>query len=86
MTCKGNSAETCGGPNRLTAFQYGSGSSTTPSNPSKPNPNGKRGLAYNDNNPYGDATLANMFKSYSKISWGYDWGFPSHGLASSFEL
>ncbi|KAI9650547.1 hypothetical protein NHQ30_000564 [Ciborinia camelliae] len=81
MACNGNSGETCGGPNRLTAFQSG-GTGTTPS----PSKSGKRGLAYNDNNAYKDATLANLLKGYSKITWGYDWGFPSHSLDSSIEF
>ncbi|KAG4028447.1 hypothetical protein MFRU_021g00380 [Monilinia fructicola] len=82
MACNGNQAETCGGPNRLTLYQN-SGSGTNPTNPSK---SGKRGLAYDRNNPFGDATFANLFKSYSKITWGYDWGFPSWGLDSSIEF
>lgn len=85
MACNGNSAETCGGPNRLTTFQNG-GSGTIPSNPTNPSKSGKRGLAYNNNNPFGDATLANLLKGYSKITWGYDWGFPSFGLDSNIEL
>jgi hypothetical protein len=80
MACKGNSAETCGGPNRLTAFSYGG--STTP----QPTGSGKRGLGYNNNNPSGNAVYANMFKGNAKVSWGYDWGFPSYGLDSGFEL
>ncbi|ESZ98873.1 hypothetical protein SBOR_0731 [Sclerotinia borealis F-4128] len=90
MACKGNSAETCGGPNRLTVFQNGgSGSGTTPSsptNPTYPSKSGKRGLAYNKNNPFGDASLGNLLKGYSKITWGYDWGFPSYSLDSSIEF
>lgn len=74
MACKGNAAELCGGRNRLTLYEnLASGI-------------GKRGLAYNDNNPNKSAVYANMFKGYSKVSWGYDWGFPSHGLDSYFEL
>ena len=46
----------------------------------------KRGLAYNNNNPNGDATYANLFKDYPKISWGYDWGYPAWGLDPSLEL
>lgn len=74
MACKGNAAETCGGPNRLDVYQYTSSAS------------GKRGLAYNNNNPGANAEYANLFTGYSKVSWGYDWGYPSWGLASSFEL
>lgn len=77
MPCKGNSAETCGGPNRLDVYQYTS-SGTSGS--------AKRGLAYNNNNPGGNADYANLFVGYSKISWGYDWGYPSYSLDSSFEL
>lgn len=71
MTCSGDSSEAYGGPNRLDLYQYP--------------PVAKRGLAYNTNNPEGNAMYTNLFASYSKISWGYDWGFPSAGL-SSFEL
>lgn len=78
MACKGASGETCGGSNRLIVYQYGT-SSTAPSA-------GKRGLAYNNNNPAANAQYANLFVGYSKISWGYDWGFPSYGLSSAFEL
>lgn len=85
MACNGNSAQTCGGPNRLTTFQTG-GSGTTPTPPTTPNKSGKRGLAYNNNNSFKDATLANLLKGYSKITWGYDWGFPSWGLDSGIEL
>lgn len=46
----------------------------------------KRGLAYNNNNPDSNAAYANLFAGYSKISWGYDWGYPSWGLDSDFEL
>jgi hypothetical protein len=82
MACNGNAAEKCGGPNRLTVYQStSSGGSTSP-----PSGTGKRGLAYNNNNPSGNATFANMFKGYSKISWAYDWGYPSYGLDASFEL
>jgi hypothetical protein len=70
--------ETCGGPNRLDVYQY-----TSSSSGSSP---GKRGLAYNNNNPSANAEYANLFAGYSKISWGYDWGYPSWGLGSSFEL
>jgi hypothetical protein len=82
MACKGNSAETCGGPNRLDVYQYsssGSGGGT-------PTGTGKRGLAYNNNNPGANAEYANLFRGYSKVSWGYDWGYPSYNLDSSFEL
>ncbi len=75
MACKGNAAETCGGSNRLDVYQYGSSSST-----------GKRGVAYNSNNPYNNAQLANLFVGYNTISWGYNWGYPSYGLSSTFEL
>jgi hypothetical protein len=71
---KGNSAETCGGPDRLDIYQY---SSTVTA---------KRGLAYNNNNPDANAEYANLFVGYSKISWGYDWGYPSWSLDPSFEL
>jgi hypothetical protein len=47
---------------------------------------GKRGLAYNNNNPDDNATYANLFKGYSSVTWGYDWGYPSYDLDSSFEL
>lgn len=49
-------------------------------------PSAKRGLAYNTNNPDSNAVYANLFTGYNKISWGYDWGFPSAGLSPSFEL
>ncbi len=64
MACKGNAAEICGGPNRLDVYQHGSGGGTTPPPPS----NGKRGLAYNNNNPGANAEYANLFKGYSKVS------------------
>jgi hypothetical protein len=89
MACKGNSAEMCGGLNRLTVYQQGSGSSTGGgggSGGSTTTHSGKRGLAYNNNNPDNNATYANLFESYSSVSWGYDWGFPSYGLDSVFEL
>lgn len=77
MPCKGNTAEICGGPNRLSLFQYsGSGSASS----------AKRGLSYNNNNPYGNAAYANLFEGYQKVSWGYDWGYPSWGLAPTFEF
>lgn len=47
---------------------------------------GKRGIAYNNNNPSSDSVYANLFKGNSKVSWGYDWGYPSWSLDSSFEL
>lgn len=77
MACNGNAAEICGGPNRLTVFQ---------SSPSSGTGIGKRGLAYNNNNPSANAVYANMFKGYNKISWAYDWGYPSWGLDTFFEL
>ncbi|KAF7949536.1 uncharacterized protein EAE97_003045 [Botrytis byssoidea] len=86
MACKGNNAEMCGGPNRLTAFQSGGGSSTTPPNTSNPSKSGKRGITYDSNNVHGDSTYGNMLKGYSKITWGYDWGFKSNGLDSSIEF
>src|SRR5580700_4520494 len=47
MACSGNSAETCGGTNRLNAYQWlGTGSS-------------KRGINYTPDNNYNNATLAN---------------------------
>ena len=77
MACNGNKAEICGGSNRLTVSQH----TTT-----APTAAGKRGLAYNNNNPGASAEYANLFKGYPKVSWGYDWGYPSWGLDSSFEL
>lgn len=86
MACNGNGGQTCGGPNRLTAFQTGGGgSSTPPSNPA-PSKYGKRGLAYDSNNKYGDASFGNMFRQYSKVSWGYNWGYTNHGLDSSLDF
>jgi hypothetical protein len=41
---------------------------------------GQRGLAYSN------ATFANFFKSYPKITWGYDWAYPSHELYGSLEF
>jgi len=41
---------------------------------------GKRGLNYNN------ATWANYFAGYPQITWGYNWGWPSNGLDSSFEF
>ncbi|KAJ5889304.1 hypothetical protein N7504_010114 [Penicillium tannophilum] len=46
----------------------------------------KRGLAYNNNNPNNNAAYANLFAGYPKVSWGYDWGYPSWGLGSNFEF
>jgi hypothetical protein len=46
----------------------------------------KRGIAYNNNNPSGNAVYANLFKGHTKVSWAYDWGYPSWNLDSSFEL
>lgn len=48
---------------------------------------GKRGLAYNNNNVYGNATYANkFFANAPQVTWGYDWGYPSWNLSSVFEL
>jgi hypothetical protein len=48
---------------------------------------GKRGLAYNNNNAYGNATYANeFFANSSQVTWGYDWGYPSWNLSSVVEL
>ena len=78
MACKRDNTETYGGPNGLDVYQYASsGPATGPA---------KRGLVYNNNNPSSNAEYANLFKGYSKISWGYDWGYPSQGLDPSFEL
>ena len=41
---------------------------------------GKRGLAYSD------ANLANDFVDYSSITWGYNWGYPAHGLSDNLEF
>ncbi len=76
MACKGNAAEACGGSDRLDIYQYGLPSTAT----------GKRGLAYNNNNPAANAEYANLFAGYNSITWGYDWGFPSYDLSSTFEL
>jgi hypothetical protein len=73
MACKGNNAEVCGGPNRLSVY------SSTPSTSTGP-VMGKRGLAYTN------ATQANLMKGYPKITWGYNWGYPSNGLDSSIEF
>jgi hypothetical protein len=77
MACKGDASETCGGSNGLDVYQYTS-SSTSGS--------GKRGLAYNNNNPTANAEYANLFVGYPAITWGYDWGYPSWSLSSTFEL
>lgn len=90
MPCNGNQAEMCGGPNRLSVYQYGNavvpGQSAASPPPSTSRGTGKRGVAYTSGNPSGNAVFANMFKGYSKISWGYDWAYPSLGLDSYFEL
>jgi hypothetical protein len=100
MKCKGDSAEICGGPNRLDVYQYDPSASPTISSKSiqptstssviQPTATsagtGKRGIAYSTGNPDGNATYANLFKGYSKVTWGYDWGYPSHGLDVSFQL
>ncbi|OBT38940.1 hypothetical protein VE00_10492 [Pseudogymnoascus sp. WSF 3629] len=88
MKCNGNSSETCGGPNRLDVYSSTSSPSTTSSSTptSTPGSTGKRGLAYNNNNPSANAEYANLFKGYSKVSWGYDWGYPSWDLDASFEF
>lgn len=78
MNCNGNSAQICGGANRLSVYK--SGASSTPLT------TGKRGLAYNNNNPSKNAQYANLFVGQSKVTWGYDWGFPSWDLSSTFEL
>lgn len=80
MPCKGDAAETCGGSNRLSVYQLSSGSTPPSEGPRK------RGLGYNNNNPAGNAIFANMFKGYKKISWAYDWGYPSWDLDGVFEL
>jgi len=41
---------------------------------------GKRGLNYNN------AVWANYFKGSPQVTWGYNWGWPSNGLDSSFEF
>ena len=61
--CNGDASEMCGGSNRLTVYQY-SGSGSIP-----PTGAGKRGLCYNNNNPNGDATYANLFVGYDEITW-----------------
>ncbi|EEA19974.1 hypothetical protein TMatcc_010118 [Talaromyces marneffei ATCC 18224] len=51
------------------------------------NGTGKRGLVYNNNNVYGDATYANdFFAISSQVTWAYDWGYPSHNLSLVFEF
>jgi hypothetical protein len=82
MACNGNSAEIYGGPNRLDVYQYSSSGSGGGGSTGI----GKRGLAYNNNNPDQNAEYANLFTGYSKITWGYDWGYPAYNLDSSFEL
>lgn len=77
MACNGNSAETCGGSNRLDVYQYSSSASAG---------TGKRGVAYTNNNPGGNAEYANLFRGYNTVTWGYDWGYPSDNLDPSFEL
>ncbi|KAL2869544.1 glycoside hydrolase family protein [Aspergillus lucknowensis] len=47
---------------------------------------GKRGLAYNNDNPSKDAVYANLFKGNEKVSWAYDWGYPAWNLDPSFEF
>ena len=104
MKCKGNDAETCGGPNRLDVYQCSSSTSpaavhTTKSSTTQPAATsaapqptivsagtGKRGLAYSDGNPAGNAEFANFFTAFKNITWACDWGYPSHGLDPSFEL
>lgn len=78
MPCNGNADEKCGGANGLSVYQRGAKPPTAAL--------GKRGLAYNNNNPTANAVYANLFKGYNKISWGYDWGYPAWGLDSSIEL
>lgn len=86
MKCNGDSAEACGGPNRLTVYRYSSSGTDSSTDPDPEPSTGKRGLCYNDNNPSGNAVYANLFKGYSKVLWGYDWGFTSDGLDLSFEF
>lgn len=52
----------------------------------EPTGTGKRGLCYNNNNPSANAVFANLFKGYEKVSWAYDWGYPSWDLDESIEL
>ncbi|KAF9883835.1 hypothetical protein FE257_002772 [Aspergillus nanangensis] len=47
---------------------------------------GKRGLCYNNDNPSKDAVFANLYKGMDKVTWAYDWGYPSWGLDSSLEF
>lgn len=84
MPCNGKAAETCGGANRLTVSKLSSGGGGTAPPPASGT--GKRGLPYNNNNPSKNAVYANMFKGFSKVSWAYDWGYPSWDLDSYFEL
>ena len=97
IACKGNSAEICGGSNRLDVYQYTSSapvttppaSSTAPASTASATPvidSAKRGLQYNNNNPKGNAEWANYFVGYPKIGWGYSYGYDSLGLDSSLEL
>lgn len=79
MACKGNAAEMCGGPNHLTVYQSGGTNPPTVGT-------GKRGLPYNNNNPSKNSVYANLFKGYSKISWAFNWGYPSWNLDAFFEL
>lgn len=81
MPCKGKATDMCGGPNRLTVYKLSSGGTNPP-----PVGTGKRGLPYNNNNPSRNAVYANLFKGHGKISWAYDWGYPSWGLDAFFEL
>ncbi|KAE9367655.1 glycoside hydrolase family 128 protein [Stipitochalara longipes BDJ] len=74
MKCKGAYAETCGGPNRLSVYQYGSSVSSATIQ-ATPTPGST-----------GDAEFANFFEGYEKVIWAYDWGDPSHGLDSLFEF
>lgn len=80
MKCNGDSMEICGGPNRLTVYQH------TNTSPGTSPSTGKRGLCYNNNNPSANAIYANLFKGYNKVSWGYNWGFPSYDLDPLFEF
>lgn len=75
MQCSGNSAETCGGSNRLNVYQWlGTGSS-------------KRGINYTPDNNYNNATLANYLAGYPTISWAYNYGDTStYGLDTNIEL
>jgi len=75
MQCNGNSAETCGGSNRLNVYQWmGTGVA-------------KRGINYTPVNNYNNATLANMLAGFPTMSWAYNYGDQStYGLASNIEL